>query len=73
MDCLGSPINRNYFCTKNVCIELASREGFIKGFFDFRNDDYRDVIVNSFSESKILLRYGKEVNIDDVSKIEELI
>lgn len=68
-----SSINRNYFCGKRVCIELASKEGFIKGFFDFRNDDYLDVIVNSFSESKVLLKYGKDVNIDDVSKIEELI
>lgn len=68
-----SSINRNYFCGKSVCIELASREGFIKGFFDFRNDDYLDVIVNSFSESKVLLKYGKDVNIDDISKIEELI
>lgn len=68
-----SSINRNYFCGKSVCIELASREGFIKGFFDFRNDDYLDVIVNSFSESKVLLKYGKDVNIDNISKIEELI
>lgn len=68
-----SSINRNYFCGKSVYVELASRDGFIRGFFDFRNDNYRNVIVNSFSESKILLRYGKEVNIDDVSKIEELI
>ncbi len=68
-----SSINRNYFCGKSVYVELASRDGFIRGFFDFRNDNYRNVIVNYFTESKILLRYGKEVNIDDVSKIEELI
>lgn len=67
-----SSINRNYFCGKHVCLELASREGLIKGFFDFRNDDYRDVIVNSFSESKVIFKFGKEVNIDAVSKIEEL-
>lgn len=65
-------INRNYFCGKSVCLELASREGFVKGFFDFRNDDYTNVIVHSFSESKVLLKFGKEVNIDDVSKIEEI-
>jgi len=68
-----SSINRNYFCGKRVCVELASREGFIRGFFDFRNDDYLDVIINSFSESKVLLKFGNEINIDDVSKIEELI
>lgn len=66
-------VNRNYFCEKSVRMELASKEGFIKGFFDFRNDDYLAVVINSFSESKILLKYGKEVNISDVSKIEELI
>lgn len=65
-------INRNYFCGKSVCLELASREGFVKGFFDFRNDDYNNVIVHSFSESKVLLKFGKEVNIDDVTKIEEI-
>lgn len=52
---------------------MSSREGFIKGLFDFRNDDYLDVIVNSFSESKVQLKFGKEVNINDISKIEELI
>jgi Predicted transcriptional regulators len=66
-------INRNYFCGRHVCVELACREGFMKGFFDFRNDDYLDVIVNSFSESKLLLKFGREVNIDAVSKIEEVI
>ncbi|WP_342756055.1 helix-turn-helix transcriptional regulator [Kineothrix sedimenti] len=68
-----SSINRNYFCGKHVCVELASREGFIKGFFDFRNDDYLDVIVNSFSESKVLLKFGKDVNINAISKIEEVV
>lgn len=71
-DDIGS-INRNYFCGKRVFVELASREGFIKGFFDFRNDDYLDVIVNSFSESKVQLKFGKEININAISKIEELI
>ncbi len=66
-------INRNYFCGKRVFIELASRKGLIKGFFDFRNDDYVDVIVDSFSESKVLLKFGKEINMDAISKIEELV
>ncbi len=68
-----SSINRNYFCGKHVCVELASREGFIKGFFDFRNDDYLDVIINSISESKVLLKFGKAVNINAISKIEEVV
>ena len=66
-------INRKYFYGKRVFVELASREGFIKGFFDFRSDDYLDVIVNSFSESKVLLKFGKDINIDAISKLEELI
>lgn len=31
-----------------------------------------DGIVNSFTESKVLLEFDTQVNIDDVSKIEEL-
>lgn len=65
-------IDKNYFCKKHVLVELASKEGFIKGFFDFRNDDYRDVIIQSFSDTKVLLKFGKEIDIDTISKIEEL-
>lgn len=68
-----SSINRNYFCGKRVCVELASKEGFIKGFIDFRNDDYLDVMVSSFSESKVQLKFGKEIDVSAISKIEELI
>lgn len=65
-------IDKNYFCKKHVFVELASKEGFIKGFLDFRNDDYRDVIIQSFSDTKVQLKFGKEIDIDTISKIEEL-
>ena len=44
----------------------------ISQIFDFRNDDYVDVVINSFQDSKILLKFGKEINIDTITKIEEL-
>lgn len=66
-------INRNYFCEKHVFIELASREGLIKGFFDFRNDDYLDVVIDSFSDLQVRLKFGREININEISRIEELI
>lgn len=65
-------IDRNYFCGKHVLLEIACKEGFFKGFFDFRNDDYLDVVVKSFENSKVILKFGKEINIDTLSKIEEL-
>lgn len=65
-------LEKNYFYGKHVSVELGCREGFLKGFFDFRNDDHRDVIIQSFSDSKVLLKYGKEIEINAISKIEEL-
>lgn len=65
-------VNRNYFCNKHVFIEIALKEGFLKGFFDFRNDDYLDVIVTAFKDSKVLLKFGREINVDCITKIEEL-
>ena len=65
-------IDRTYFCEKHVLMELACKEGLIEGFFDFRNDDYLDVIINSFSELEIQLRFGQKVNISDITKIQEL-
>lgn len=63
---------RKYFCMKPVFVELASREGFIEGFFDFRNDDYLDVEIISFSDSVLCLKGGMEISVDTISKIEEL-
>ena len=66
-------IDRNSFCQKHVFIELALSKGFIKGFLDFRNDDYLDVVIQSFEETKIKLQFGREINIDQITKIEEVI
>ena len=65
-------IDRNYFCNKHVCLEISHKEGFFNGFFDFRNDDYLDVLINTFEGSKVLLGLGKEIEIDNITKIELL-
>ena len=65
-------INRDYFCNKHVFIEVAHKKGFLKGFFDFRNDDYLNVVVSVFKDSKVLLEFGREIDVDNVTKIEEL-
>ncbi len=63
---------RKYFCKKHVFVELAAKEGVIKGFFDFRNDDYREVVIDSFTDKIVNLKFGGEISIDTISKIEEL-
>lgn len=65
-------IHRAFFCEKPVLLEIACREGFLKGFFDFRNDDYQNVLIRAFSETEVLLEYGGKINIADICKIEEL-
>lgn len=64
-------IDREYFCGQHVLIEIANKEGLLKGFFDFRNDDYMDVVINEFQDSKIILKFGREIDIDSITKIEE--
>ena len=68
----SADINREFFCKKPVFVEIANKEGFIKGFFDFRNDNYQNVIIRSFSDTEIQLEYGEKINIVDICKIEEL-
>ncbi|WP_019155433.1 helix-turn-helix domain-containing protein [Robertmurraya massiliosenegalensis] len=65
-------VDRDYFCNKPVMIEQVKREGLLKGFFDFRDDDYRNVVISVFDSSIIRLQFGKEINLSDVTKIEEL-
>lgn len=65
-------VSRDYFCGKHVLAEVAHKEGFLKGFFDFHNDDYLDVVVNAFESSKVILKFGREINIGILTKIEEL-
>lgn len=64
-------IDRNYFCNKPVLIERAHKEG-IKGFLDFRNDDYQDVKIRSFDPSEIELEYGGSIPLSEICRIEEL-
>lgn len=66
------PINRNYFCNKPVLIERSHKEGIIKGFFDFRNDDYQNVRIQSFTYSEVQLEFGGAIPISEICKIEEL-
>lgn len=65
-------IDRNYFCNKNVFVEIAHKNGLLKGFFDFKNDDYLDVFISHFDDSKVWLSFGRELDICNVTKIEEL-
>ena len=65
-------INRQYFCGKKVFVELAKKEGLMNGFFDFKDDDYRDVVIDVFEQHFVRLQYGKEFDTKDITKIEEL-
>ena len=68
----GNEVNRNYFCHKHVLIEVAHNKGFLKGFFDFQNDDYLDVIILAFHDSKVLLKFGRTLDMESITKIEEI-
>lgn len=65
-------VNRNYFCNKHVLIEVAHSKGFFKGFFDFQNDNYLDVIILAFHDSKVLLKFGRTIDMENITKIEEI-
>lgn len=55
-----------------MTIEIAHKEGLIKGFFDFRNDDYQEVIIEKVSQNQIDLVFGGTLNVAEITKIEEL-
>lgn len=65
-------INRAYFCDRHVKLEIAYKEGFFSGFFDMRNDDYLDVVIKKFDNNKVITVFGNELDIDDITKIEEI-
>lgn len=65
-------ISRNYFLNKPVCVEVAHKKGLLKGFFDFSNDDYLNVTINTFREGKVYLEFGRTLDVDDITKIEEI-
>lgn len=66
----GMSIDRSYFLNRPVCLEVAHKEGLL-GFFDFRNDDYRNVVIREFSAEKVVLVYGGEVDVGVVCRVEE--
>lgn len=66
-------MNREFFCGKPVKIELAKRDGLIKGLLDFRDDAYRDVVICSFEEDILRLQFGGVLKLADIARIEELL
>lgn len=65
-------IDSQYFCNKHVKLEIACDRGLIKGFFDFTNDNYLDVVIKSFDDKKVILSLGQELDIEQITKIEEI-
>ena len=65
-------VSREYFCGRPVKIELAKRDGLIKGLLDFRDDAYRDVVIRSFDKDILHLQFGGTLKLADITKIEVL-
>ena len=53
-------------------IELAKREGLIRGLLDFRDDAYRNVVIDSFDADTIHFQFGGSLELGDIAKIEEI-
>lgn len=66
-------VGRDFFCDKPVQISLGKREGLIRGFLDFRDDAYRNVVIRSFEKDVLQLQFGGTLRLTDITKIEELI
>ena len=64
-------ISREYFVGKHVKLELAKEKGLIKSFFDFKDDDYMDVVITSFENEVVNLEWGRNVEQGILTKIEE--
>lgn len=65
-------IDSQYFCNKHVKLEIACDRGLIKGFFDFTNDNYLDVVIKSFDDKNVILSLGHELETEQITKIEEI-
>ena len=65
-------ISKLYFIDKHVILEVAHNEGILKGFFDYTNDDYLDVVIKKFNEKDLELMFGHTIDINKITKIEEL-
>lgn len=65
-------ISKLYFIDKHVMLEVANKEGILKGLFDFTNDNYLDVVIKKFNEKDLELMFGHTIDINKITKIEEL-
>lgn len=65
-------INKLYFIDKHVRLEVAHKEGILKGLVDFSNDNYLDVVIKKFNEKDLELIFGQTIDINKITKIEEL-
>lgn len=65
-------ISKLYFIDKHVRLEVARIDGYLKGFFDFTNNDYLDVVIKKFNEKDLELIFGHTLDINKITKIEEL-
>lgn len=65
-------IDKMYFTNKHVKLEIAQDEGILKGFLNFKNDDYLDVVIKQINKGNIQLSFGEKIEIDKITKIEEL-
>lgn len=65
-------ISKLYFIDKHVMLEVANKEGILKGLFDFTNDNYLDVVIKRFNEKDLELMFGHTIDINKITKIEEL-
>ena len=44
----------------------------IRGLLDFRDDAYRNVVIDSFDADTIHLQFGGSLELGDIAKIEEI-
>lgn len=64
-------IDKSYFIGRHVEIHFLKKKG-IRGFFDFTDDNYLDVVITSFEDDKLNLEFGKSVLLDKITVIEEV-
>lgn len=64
-------VDKDFFCGKSVKIDLAKREGFLRGLLDFRDDAYRNVVIRAFEADTLHLQFGGTLRFRDITKIEE--
>lgn len=65
-------INKLYFVDKHVKLEVAHKDGILKGFIDMSNDDYLDVVIKKFDEMAVELIFGHKIDVNKITKIEEI-